>query len=97
MQNFKKAIACLFILVGATGLPTAVLSLLKPFGAKLYDTGDPLGSPVTIGQGGFVICLYVLMLVVGIWLTLSLRRNRGNIQKIPGEDWKRAAKGPGNV
>jgi hypothetical protein len=75
MKNFKRAIACIFIFVGGIGLPTALLSLINPFGAKLYDVGDPLGSPVSFGEVSIAIIVYIILLVVGIWLAVSERRN----------------------
>ena len=75
MKNFKRTIACLFIFVGGIGLPTALLSLLNPFGTKLYNAGDPLGAPVTFGEGILAITIYIILLVVGLWLAVSERRN----------------------
>jgi hypothetical protein len=75
MQNFKRTIACLFIFVGGIGLPTALLSLFNPFGAKIYDAGDPLGSPVPLRESVLVICIYLFLLVIGIWMAVSSRRN----------------------
>lgn len=77
MLNLKRAIACLFIFVGGFGIPTAGLSLLNPFGAKIYDANDPLGSPVTAVEGVLVMSIYVILLVVGIWLAVSGRRQGG--------------------
>ncbi len=74
MQNFKRAIACIFIFIGGFGLPTAALSLFSPFGTKVYDAGDPLGSPVTYGEGLLVMGIYLVLLIVGIWLAVSERR-----------------------
>ncbi len=75
MQNFKRATACLFIFVGGIGLPTAFLSLFNPLGAKIYDAGDPLGSPVPFSESMLVICIYLFLLVIGIGLAASSRRN----------------------
>lgn len=75
MKNFKRAIACIFIFVGGIGLPTALLSLFNPFGAKLYDAGDPLGSPVTFDEGIVAIIIYIILFVVGLCLAVSERRN----------------------
>jgi len=75
MKNFKRTIACIFIFVGGIGLPTALLSMINPFGAKLYDPDDPLGSPVTFDEGIIAIVIYIILLVVGLWLALSERRN----------------------
>lgn len=76
MQNVKRAIACIFILVGGFGLPVALLSLYNPFGAKLYNLDDPLGAPVSTGEGVLATAIYVVMLVVGIWLAVSGRREQ---------------------
>ena len=78
MQNFKRAIACIFIFVGGIGLPTALLSLFNPFGAKIHDSGDPLGSPVTFGESMLAICIYLLLLVIGLWLAVAARRDQEN-------------------
>ena len=75
MQNFKRTIACLFIFVGGLGLPTALLSLFNPFGAKIYDAADPLGSPVPFSESMLVICIYLFLLVIGVWMAVSSRRN----------------------
>lgn len=75
MQNFKKAAACIFIFVGGIGLPTALLSLFNPLGTKIYQPDDPLGSPVTVGESMLAIGIYLVLLVVGIWLAVSIRRH----------------------
>jgi hypothetical protein len=80
MQNIKKALACIFIFVGGMGLPTSLLSLLNPFGAKLYDADDPLGSPVTSNESMLAICIYALLLVTGIWMAVTVRRDNGTNQ-----------------
>ena len=80
MQNFKKAIACIFILVGGFGLPTSLLSLFNPFGAKLYNADDPLGLPVSTSASALAIGLHIIMLVAGIWLAVSGRRDREDSQ-----------------
>ncbi len=78
MQNFKRAIACIFIFIGGFGLPTAALSLFSPFGTKVYDAGDPLGSPVTYTEGLLVMGIYLVLLIIGIWLAVTGRRKSDN-------------------
>ena len=75
MQNFKKAMACIFILVGGMGFATALLSLLNPLGAKIHDAGDPLGAPVTTAESSVALCVYAVLLVAGIIMAVSMRRN----------------------
>jgi hypothetical protein len=79
MQNFKSALACIFILAGGFGLATAVLSLLNPLGTTRHNRGDPLGAPVPSGDAILLICIYLLLIIIGIWLAVSTRRGRQSL------------------
>ncbi len=76
MLNFKSAIACIFILAGGFGLATAILSLINPLGTIHHDPSDPLGVPVPLGDAILLICTYLLLIAIGIWLAVSVRRGR---------------------
>jgi hypothetical protein len=76
MQNFKSAMACIFILAGGFGLATAGLSLLNPLGATRHEPGDPFGTTVPFEDAILLICFYVFLIITGIWLAISVRRER---------------------
>lgn len=74
MKNLKRAAACILILGGGFGLAVAVLALLNPLGAKLREVGDPLGAPVSTGEGLLVIGLHLVLIAAGAWLAVAVRR-----------------------
>jgi len=76
MLNFKSAIACIFILAGGFGLATAILSLINPLGTIRHDSGGPLGAPVPVDDAIMLIGTDLLLIVIGIWLAVSTRRDR---------------------
>ena len=76
MLSFKSAIACIFILAGGFGLATARLSLINPLGAIHQDPSAPLGVPVLLGEAILLICTYLLLIAIGIWQGVSVRRGR---------------------
>ena len=76
MQNFKSAMACIFILAGGFGLATAGLSLLNPLGTARHEPGDPFGTTVPFEDAILLICFHVFLIITGTWLAVSVRRKR---------------------
>ncbi len=74
LTNIKRAVACLLIFIGGFGLPTTLLYFSSPFGASFRDASDPLGTPISSSESLLAISIYVVMIVLGVWLAVSCRR-----------------------
>ena len=75
MQNLKRTLALLLIIIGLTGLMTALVSLINPLSANISPAEPGNSSSLFEGKNLLFLLGYLFALAAGISLTLS-DRNR---------------------
>ncbi len=76
MQNLKRTLALILIIIGLTGLMTALVSLINPLTINIANDNSANEASLLSGKNLMFLFGYVLFLATGIGLTISDRKQK---------------------
>ncbi len=76
MQKLKRTLALLFIIFGGFGLMAALATLINPIGSSAADREGLFGPSLASFGNLLLIAFYAVLLVSGIWITVSDHNRR---------------------
>jgi hypothetical protein len=57
------------VILGSVGMFVSILAIIDPVGTKMADDNDPFGPPPTIERSLLMLLAFVVMAILGAWLS----------------------------
>ena len=75
MKILSAIVGGIFVAGGILGSGAGIFALIDPRGSKMADDGDPFGPAPGVLESSLILCVYLLVTAVGIYLLWrSLRK-----------------------